>query len=61
MPAFLRAAMHASPLFYYTTLSYAILLKGAGVIILWREMLQLTVLGLIVFSFGVWRFRRQFG
>jgi len=61
MPVFLRAAMHASPLFYYTTLSYAILLKGAGAIILWWEMLQLTVLGLIVFSFGVWRFRRQFG
>lgn len=61
MPDFLRNAMHLSPLFYYTTLSYAILLKGAGTAILWWEMLQLTLLGLIVFSFGVWRFRRQFG
>lgn len=61
MPAFLRAAMHGSPLFYFTTLSYAILLKGAGLDILWPQIVQLFLLGLAVFSFGVWRFRRQFG
>ncbi len=61
MPALLRHAMHLSPLFYYTELAYAILLKGAGMEILWPPMLQLTLLGGVVFGFGVWRFRRQFG
>jgi len=61
MPALLRHAMHLSPLFYYTEMAYAILLKGAGLEILWKPMLQLALLGSAVFAFGVWRFRRQFG
>ncbi len=61
MPTLLRQAMHLSPLFYYTEMAYAILLKGAGLDILWKLMLQLALLGSMVFGFGVWRFRRQFG
>ncbi len=61
MPAFLRQAMRVSPLFYFTEMSYAILLKGAGLGVLWRLMLELALLGSLVFAFGVWRFRRQFG
>ncbi len=61
MPTLLREAMHLSPLFYLTEMSYAILLKGAGMEILWKQMLQLALLGCVVFAFGVWRFRRQFG
>ena len=60
MPTLLREAMHLSPLFYLTEMSYAILLKGAGMEILWKQMLQLALLGSVVFAFGVWRFRRQF-
>ena len=61
MPTLLREAMHLSPLFYYTEMAYAILLKGAGLELLWKLMLQLALLGSAVFAFGVWRFRRQFG
>ncbi len=61
MPTLLRQAMHLSPLFYYTEMAYAILLKGAGLDILWKLMLQLALLGSVVFGFGVWRFQRQFG
>lgn len=61
MPAGLRLAMHVSPLYYYIEMSYAILLKGAGLGILWDSLLGLTTLGSLVFGFGVWRFRRQFG
>ena len=61
MPPFLRAAMRLSPLYYFTEMSYAILLKGAGLKILWSLMLGLALLGGAVFAFGVWRFRRQFG
>jgi ABC-2 type transport system permease protein len=53
MPAGIRQAMYISPLYYYIEVSYGILLKGAGIEILWDSLLGLTLL-------GVWRFRRQF-
>jgi ABC-2 type transport system permease protein len=61
MPTALHYAMFISPLYYLNELSYAILLKGAGIDILWDSVLGLSVLGVVFFSFGVWRFRRQFG
>ena len=61
MPMGLRQAMYLSPLFYYIEIGYAILLKGAGINILWDSLLGLTLIGSIIFAFGVWRFRRQFG
>ena len=61
MPQAMRWAMTISPLYYFNEMSYAILLKGAGVDILWDSLLGLSVLGVVFFSFGVWRFRRQFG
>ena len=60
MPAGLRQAMFLSPLYYYIEMGYAILLKGAGLDILWDSLLGLTLLGIVIFSFGVWRFKRQF-
>ena len=60
MPAGIRQAMYISPLYYYIEISYAILLKGAGIKILWDSLLGLGMLGSLVFGFGVWRFRRQF-
>ncbi len=61
MPQAMRWAMTISPLYYYNEMSYAILLKGAGVDILWDSLLGLSILGVVFFNFGVWRFRRQFG
>jgi len=60
MPAGLRQAMFLSPLYYYIEMGYAILLKGAGLDILWDSLLGLTLLGILIFTFGVWRFKRQF-
>ncbi|MDD2658217.1 MAG: ABC transporter permease [Methylococcales bacterium] len=61
MPPVIRWVMTISPLYYYTEMSNAILLKGAGINIIWGSLTGLTALGGIFFSFGVWRFRRQFG
>jgi len=61
MPAGLRQAMYLSPLYYYIEMGYGILLKGAGLDILWDSLLGLALLGSLIFSFGVWRFKRQFG
>jgi ABC-2 type transport system permease protein len=61
MPTAIRWVMTVSPLYYYTEMSNAVLLKGAGIEIIWNSLLGLALLGGIFFSFGVWRFRRQFG
>lgn len=60
MPAGLRQAMYFSPLYYFIEMSYGILLKGAGLPILWDSLLNLTLLGTVIFAIGLWRFRKQF-
>ena len=50
----------ASPQRYYLGIGYGILLKGAGLDVLWREFLGLVVVAAGTFSFGAWRFLRQF-
>jgi ABC-2 type transport system permease protein len=60
MPEGLRQAMYLSPLYYFIEMGYGILLKGAGLDILWDSLLGLTILGVVIFTFGVWRFKRQF-
>ncbi len=59
MPVFLRRAMALSPLSYFIEMAYGILLKGAGPRLLWDSILGLSLLGGLLFGFGVWRFRRQ--
>lgn len=61
MPPGLRQAMYFSPLYYYIEMAYGILLKGAGLDILWDSLLGLASLGSLIFAFGAWRFKRQFG
>jgi ABC-2 type transport system permease protein len=61
MPPGLRQAMYFSPLYYYIEMGYGILLKGAGLDVLWDSLVGLGLLGSLIFSFGVWRFKRQFG
>lgn len=60
MPFGLRQAMYFSPLYYFLELGYGILLKGAGLDILWDSLLGLILIGMLMFGIGVWRFRRQF-
>lgn len=60
MPAGVRQMMFISPLYYYMDASYGILLKGAGLDVLWPSVLGIVVLGSIFGGFGLWRFRRQF-
>lgn len=60
MPDVLRQAMYISPLYYFIEMGYGILLKGAGLDILWDSLLSLSILGVMIFAFGIWRFKRQF-
>jgi ABC-2 type transport system permease protein len=60
MPKFLLIMMAVSPLHYYIDASFGILLKGAGLDILWDSVIGIALLGGVLFGFGMWRFRRQF-
>ncbi len=60
MPALLRQLMVISPLYWFIELGYGILLKGAGLAVLWDSVLGLSLLGAVIFGFGILRFRRQF-
>jgi ABC-2 type transport system permease protein len=61
MPFWMRMVMYASPLHYYIDTGFGILLKGAGVDILWNEILIMGILGGVIFGVGMARFRKQFG
>jgi ABC-2 type transport system permease protein len=52
--------MVLSPLRYFVEITHGILLKGAGLSILWDSVLPMALLGGVLFGFGLWRFRRQF-
>lgn len=60
MPSWIQALMALSPLRYYIDVTYAILLKGVGLDLLWGSTLAMVGLGTGLFSLGLWRFRRQF-
>ncbi|MDR3567212.1 MAG: ABC transporter permease [Syntrophobacteraceae bacterium] len=60
MPHFIRVLMLLSPLHYYIDASYGVLLKGAGLNLLWGSVLGMGTLGAGLFGLGMWRMRRQF-
>jgi ABC-2 type transport system permease protein len=61
MPGWLHTIVLFNPLAYYIDATYSILLRGAGLDLVWDSVLAMALLGGAVLSFGVWRFRRQFG
>jgi ABC-2 type transport system permease protein len=60
LPAWARHLMSLSPLRYFIEIVHGILLKGAGLSVLWDSVLAMALLGSGLFGFGMWRFRRQF-
>ncbi len=60
MPIWVRYLMALSPLRYFIDIANGILLKGAGLNILWDSVLAMAALGAALFGFGLWRFKRQF-
>ena len=59
MPGWLRTAVWFSPLRHFIDVAYGILLRGAGAGILWDSILVMAGLGVVTFSLGLFRFRRQ--
>ena len=60
LPAWTRNLMILSPLRYFIEITHGILLKGAGLSVLWDSVLAMALLGGVLFGFGMWQFRRQF-
>nr|WP_319566546.1 ABC transporter permease [uncultured Rhodoferax sp.] len=60
MPALARWGMYISPLYYYIDAAYGIILKGAGLNLLWDSVLGILVLGTLAGALGLKRFKRQF-
>jgi ABC-2 type transport system permease protein len=60
MPRWVQTMMTLSPLRYYIDITYGVMLKGAGLDVLWKSVGAMLLLGGGLFGFGMWRFRRQF-
>jgi len=59
MPVVVQWLTYLNPLRYFLVIIRGIFLKGVGINILWPQFLALMVLGLIVFTCAVKRFRKR--
>ena len=60
MPAWLRTLMYLSPLRHFIEVAYGILLRGAGIGVLWESVAAMAAIGIALFALGLARFRTQF-
>ena len=58
MPQALRVIMQGAPSTHFTSFAQSVLYRGAGLDIVWPQLLAMAVIGLILFGVAVWRFRR---
>ena len=59
MPLFFQYLTLLNPLMYFVVVVQGIFLKGAGVALLWPEMLSMTVLGAVMLILAVLRFEKH--
>jgi ABC-2 type transport system permease protein len=58
MPAWTRYGLQISPLYHFIECAYGILLRGAGLSVLWQSILMLALLGAAAFGLAWLRLRR---
>lgn len=61
MPPWLAHAMVISPLHHFMDIAFGVMLKGQTAAALLQPIATLSVIGCLLFGFGLYRFRRQFG
>lgn len=59
MPQAVRMIMQLSPTTHFVSLSQAILYRGAGFSVVWKQMFFLTVIGGILFYYSLMRFKKS--
>ena len=57
MPATLQTIMQISPATHFIAFSHAVLYRGAGLLVVWRELLATTAIGAVFFGYALLRFR----
>ena len=58
MPEAIRHIMAATPTTYFVRLAQAILYRGAGFDVIWRDLLSMTGVGAVFFTIALIRFRK---
>ncbi len=61
MPAFVQFIMLAAPNTHFVILAQAILSRGAGLSVVWPQFITLFLIGTVLFSFSLARFRKTLG
>lgn len=61
MPAIVQFVMLGAPNTHYVLLAKAILFRGAGFAVVWPQLLSLTLIGLVLFTLSLGRFRKAIG
>lgn len=61
MPVLVRYVMLAAPNTHFVMLAQAVLYRGAGIAIVWPQLVSLVVIGTALFSFSLARFRKTIG
>ena len=61
MPVVVQFVTYFLPLRYFMTIIRGIFLKGVGMASLWRDSLSLFVLGLVILTVAISRFRKRLG
>jgi ABC-2 type transport system permease protein len=57
MPPLLRNVMSLSPSTHFVSFAQAILYRGAGIEVVWREFLEVALIGSLFFGLAILRFR----
>ena len=61
MPGVVQFVMLAAPTTHFVMLAQAILFRGAGLAVVWRQFVALAVIGLGLFGYALARFRNMIG
>jgi ABC-2 type transport system permease protein len=58
MPEWLQNAMQLAPTTHFVSFAQAVLYRGAGLDIVWPELLAIAVISAVIFAVSASRFRR---
>lgn len=61
MPAFVQFVMLGAPTTHYIMLAKSILFRGAGLTVVWPQFISLALIGAVLFSLSLARFRKTIG
>jgi ABC-2 type transport system permease protein len=61
MPGFVRLIMQGAPTTHFVKLAQAVLYRGAGLEVVWPQLLAITAIGALFFTVALGRFRRTIG